>query len=102
MRIDFRKIKWFFQKCKRGYSDKDLWNLDNWILDMLEKVINDFKIQNNHSYPSNFDSMDDWTAELEYAHSLLKHLNEEYYEDLNHTKDKLFDWLKKYLFDLWD
>lgn len=114
MRIDFRKIKWFFQKCKRGYSDRDLWNLDNWILDILEKVINDFKIQNNHSYPSTFDSMDDWTAELEYAHSLLKHLNEikendsgyssyeEYYEDLNHTKDKLFDWLKKYLFDLWD
>ena len=119
MRIDFRKIKWFLQKCKRGYSDRDLWNLDNWILDMLEKVINDFKIQNNHSYPSTFDSMEDWTNELEYVHSLLKQINEanekgwswendtfssyeEYYNYLNETKDKIFDWLKKYLFDLWD
>lgn len=124
MRMDFkynmRKIKWFFQKCKKGYSDRDLWNLDNWILHTLEKVINDFKIQNNHSYPATFDSMEDWTAELEYIYSLLKQLNEanekgwswwkddtfssyeEYYNYLNDTKDKIFDWFKKYLFNLWD
>lgn len=30
-RIDRRKWRWFWQKNKRGFSDRDMWNLDQTI-----------------------------------------------------------------------
>ena len=38
-----RKIKWFFQKHTRGYSDRDLWNLDGHLSVLIYKRIEAFR-----------------------------------------------------------
>ena len=30
-----REVKWFWQRGKRGYSDRDVWNMDDWFLDII-------------------------------------------------------------------
>lgn len=57
-------IKNKYQKLTRGYSDKELWNLDatlaKWILPRLKA----FK-EHNIGYPSFKSSKEEWDAELE-------------------------------------
>lgn len=41
----FRKIKQRHQRAKRGYSDVDVWNFDNWFLDTIPKML--LELRNN-------------------------------------------------------
>lgn len=41
----FRKIKQRHQREKRGYSDVDVWNFDNWFLDTIPEMI--LELRNN-------------------------------------------------------
>ena len=31
-----KEIKWFFQRGFRGYSDRDVWNIDEWFLNIIK------------------------------------------------------------------
>lgn len=45
----FLEIKWFIQRGKRGYSDKDLWSLDYYLCEWMPEAIRSYK--NSLSWP---------------------------------------------------
>lgn len=62
---DFRyKIKWFFQRLFRGYSDIELWNLDDSIIKFTLPRLKAFRDQ-TQGYPSNIDTFEEWQAILD-------------------------------------
>jgi hypothetical protein len=46
-----KRIKWWFQKRIRGYSDNDLWNLDHFLAKFLHKVMSSYIAAKRISYP---------------------------------------------------
>lgn len=41
---DFKnKIKWTIQRARRGYSDDDVWNIDSWFLEIMPKMLKQFR-----------------------------------------------------------
>lgn len=58
-----KEIKWAFQRMKYGYSDCDVWNIDDWFLDSIVPMLQQLK-ENLHGYPSNY-TFDEWNDILE-------------------------------------
>lgn len=50
----YLNIKWFFQRLFRGYSDLDLWSLDQHLATIILKRIKAFRKQELHGYPAQF------------------------------------------------
>lgn len=46
----YREIKYFIQRGRKGYCDRDLWGIDEWLSDILPKAIREFK-KHNYGYP---------------------------------------------------
>jgi len=46
----FENIKWFWQRGKRGYSDRDLWNLDEYLTDLFISALRYLR-KNHYGYP---------------------------------------------------
>lgn len=55
----FYKIKWGLQKIFRGYSDIEIWNLDDTIIDFVLPRLKVFRKQTN-GYPPNLGSFEEW------------------------------------------
>lgn len=45
-----RRIKWFVQRGWRGYSDRDNWSIDSFLLDILPPMLENLR-KNTHGYP---------------------------------------------------
>ena len=63
-----RKIRWFFQRGIRGYSDKDLWSFDDYLSKVISKGLRQLAIQ-SHGCPHEFydeknDSCKEWAKTL--------------------------------------
>lgn len=52
--IMFARIKYFIQRGKRGYSDRDLWGLGYYISWLMTNALTDFE-KNMNSYPAKLD-----------------------------------------------
>jgi len=114
-----RPIKWFIQRGRRGYSDRDLWNLDSTIKLFLRNTIRDFQKLGN-SYPSDFKSYEDWQKVLKEMENLFTEATKDvgfitdekgawdqklYAKQSGRKKEmqnKAFDLLKKWCDGLWD
>ena len=93
----FRNLKAAWQRATRGYADRDTWNLDNWLLQVLPAAL-EHLAEHSHGWPSNdeFPEFEDWQ---EYLFKIAKDLREcqdcegndknEYYEDYMKQLD---DW----------
>ena len=104
-----RKIKCFFQRGKRGYSDCDIWSLDDYLLSWLPKAIRDLRNYRN-SYPSNL-THKKWQKTLT---RMAKGLGsgERFINSFNQDEKKIKKWKKefdegmklfhKHFFSLWD
>jgi len=55
LKLPFKKIKWAYQRVKRGYSDYDLGDMDIWFLETIPKMLQDFKDKNNAMPTSMFE-----------------------------------------------
>ena len=44
------EIHWFFQRGKKGYCEKDLWELDTWFCTTFAQMMKEFS-EKNISYP---------------------------------------------------
>jgi hypothetical protein len=53
-----KKIKWFFQRGIRGYSDNDVYELDYWFLKVIIPMLKQLE-KSNISYPANL-TMEEW------------------------------------------
>lgn len=72
----YREIKWFIQRGQRGYSDRDIWNLDYYLAELISKSV--LNLKNNHQgYPESkiIKTDEDWNEVLDkitYTFSTLK------------------------------
>lgn len=109
----FRHIKWSWQRITKGYSERDLFDLDYYYANLFSGTLKDFA-KGLHSYPGPEISYDEWRDALcDTADKFEKCHNydffttttnnyEEIYEQCKKYKDEGFDFLKKWFFHLWD
>jgi hypothetical protein len=70
IRYQLRKIKWFIQRGRRGYSDSDVWNLFSYLLEVLVPALEDLQ-RIKHGCPTVNENEDvedafkRWTEELQ-------------------------------------
>lgn len=86
-----KDIKWMFQRLIRGYSDCDLWNLDDYISKMMAKMLKDFKKNNINSHPSEFENIKDWHIALDKMIWAFENYNEDDYCFTYHGEMKCGD-----------
>lgn len=83
------KIKWAFQRMRRGFSDCDVWAIDVWFLKVIPKMLRQLK-DTTHSAPAfhegphiyagteeNDDNFQQWQNILSQMLDLLKEMNTE-------------------------
>ena len=124
------KVKWFYQRGSRGWSDRSAWSIDTWLVDnlipMLERLKND-----KHGIPASMYRKKD-LFEIEYSTDEADVLAEERWDDildeilhglkcakkiqdsdydwkdkklikrLNKSSQRSFELIGKHLFSLWD
>ena len=63
---DFFKcdVRWFFQKLFRGYSDIEIWNLDDTLARFVEPRLKKF-MDETCGFPPDYATFEDWKADLE-------------------------------------
>ena len=59
-----RRIKWKIQKQKRGWSDREIWNLDDTIVKWIVPRLKAYK-DTTQGYPGNLDSYELWQSMLD-------------------------------------
>ena len=115
--VDFYdNIRYFIQRGKRGYSDRDVWNFDCYIADILKGGITD--LRDKHSgYPTNLepdewdDILDTMIEGFDYYDKEDKLMDSEPYNDEVYMKeepklrkklDKSLKLFAKHFQSLWD
>ena len=112
------------QRFLRGWSDGDVWNMDDWFIDTVEPMLKHLR---DHGYaaPENLCSEDDtrepWEDTLtemikclhlmkrenaQMALGIRKPMSHQDYERINQlvdeNKNRFFELFSEYFFDLWD
>lgn len=70
---------YFVQRLFRGYSDRDLWNLDYTLGEIIVKHLKAFRNIKQMGYPSSFKDKEEWTKTLDdmiYGIDYLTHHDE--------------------------
>lgn len=110
------ELKMKYQRFKRGYADIDTWNLDGFIEETFRKMLMQFRDECN-GYPPNL-TPEKWEKILTEMIFLLGEMSEETCSkktDINSTveeiqekwdymtkcKDKFYNLMKKYHYQLW-
>lgn len=88
-----RKIKWFYQRGKRGYSDNDVWDLDYWFLNVIVPMLKQLN-KSNISYPANL-TMEEW-------HKILNKMIFYFTEANEETSSKQNEYDKAFRDILWN
>lgn len=98
-----RRIKFFYQRCRYGFDDSETWNLDStfysWFLPRLKR----FR-EVTCAYPSKFNSIDEWYAELDHNIELLEFLNKEDSfsdKDWDKKQEEFMNWFSTTIQGLW-
>lgn len=113
-----QNIKFFIQRGRKGYCDKDLWEINTWFSQTVSKMMKEFS-KKNLAYPEMSDTIcpgynemsekekfKKWT-ELTYQIGILleKSVGYTYPWEQDETriqaKDKAFDLIRDNFFDLW-
>jgi len=53
-----RAPKWWYQRAKRGYSDRDMWNADKYLAGVFAGIL-DWYIHNGHGVPMSYTDPND-------------------------------------------
>lgn len=59
------KIKWFFQRLFRGYSDYDLIDYGEFICQKILPSLKAWVAHERYGYPLDFESLEDWNKVLD-------------------------------------
>ena len=87
-----KKIKWFFQRGFRGYSDKDIWNIDKWFLNTIIPMLKQLKKEKN-GYPI-YMTEQQWDIILDNMIDSFKESTDEYCSEKNEYQEEYYN--KKY------
>jgi len=96
-----RHIKWFYQRRKYGFDDRDLWDLRTTIADFLSPRLEAFK-KGRHSFP--YDSTDEkWGEILDKMINSMDIIRKDELTTENYSELKEgLDFFREYFLDLWD
>ena len=127
----FKNFKYAWQRATKGYSDRDVWNLDVYYSELFYNTLTHLA-ETSHSYPGvkPWENEDDWynyLTEMAYLfRSCIKEADERYPDEFDYDnnaaeevekrfelsdivanqqvkeKNLAFDMLKKSFFQLWD
>ena len=61
---DIRWLKWWCQRAKRGFSDRDVWSIDYYLNSILPKMLRQLK-ETTHGYPGSVQGFKTWQNLLE-------------------------------------
>ena len=115
-----QNIKFFIQRGRKGYCDKDLWEMNTWFTRTVSRMMKEFS-KVNISYPEKSDAICPGYNEMSDKEKyqaftkLTYHIGElleqsggymhlwEYREEAERirAKDKAFDLIRDNFFDLW-
>lgn len=100
MKNILRKIKWAYQRAKRGYSDYDSWDIDNWFFTIAPEILNTY-LKDLHSWPGegkykNINSEEDWIKEITKLRDLFYECNIETCSETNPYDSKIDGLLDRY------
>lgn len=81
-------IKAAYQRITRGFAYRDLFNIDNWFLDIFPEMLKEFR-ENLHSFPGNseFPTFESWAAYLEEMETHFRNANENQKVELNEWEE---------------
>ena len=113
MKLFIRKLKFLKQRLTRGFSDKELWNLDCTLAKYILPRLKAFKDYHG-AYPSDL-TPEKWSKKLDemiwavdfilHEEEIMPEINEEnkkVYLAYLKRRDKGLKLFGKYLMDLWD
>lgn len=86
MRIKYKvenimnSLRWWFQKKRRGYSDLELWNLDDTIAKWIVPRLKAFR-DTTQAYPANLESFEQWQEMLGEMIFGFEFSSDEWYRD---------------------
>lgn len=76
----FRNMKWSHQRIKNGFSHRDTWNLDYYLLALIPATLETLAEQ-AHGYPEEYGSHEKWQAELRRVATLFREADLEFYTE---------------------
>ncbi len=68
----FKRIKWFFQRGRRGWADCDWWSMNSYISDMMPDLIR--KLKDGYGCPSEFYDKEVKNNECHKWHEILEEM----------------------------
>ena len=113
------------QRFKRGFSWGDVWDMDQWFMEIAKPMLTHLKT-NGNSYPNDFKSRDEWCAVLDEMIDCLELMEEDKvyeflgfrryedywrrttedrkkaYEIRENNKNRFFELFNKHFYDLWN
>jgi len=105
-----KQIKFFFQRGKRGWSEKDVWSIDYYLSEIIPQMIVHLR-SISHGHPVDL-SKEEWDKILEkieqgfIASKRMQDFDGEYNMEKYKEDEKLFkeamELFKEWYFDLWD
>lgn len=90
-----------WQRASKGYCYRDLWEINNWFLDIMSRMITEFK-ETTHGYPLDFKDLKEWKNELGQLSFLLKSAHGETSLEAKNIRRKALEKFMKNFDDLWD
>lgn len=100
-----REVKWFIQRGKRGWSERDVWSVDSY----LNKVIPEMLVElakTTHGVPSKYMKHEKWCNLLRGQASMYYLLQVQVdnwdFKNARKTLKKIHKFMDKYYFNLWD
>lgn len=113
------------QRFKRGYAYVDVWDMDQWFIEMAKPMLVHLRTHGN-SFPMEFNSRDEWCAILDEMIKCIDFMDEDsvksfigfpgidgwkrmtHEDDLQagkmmvENKNRFFELFSKHFYDLWD
>lgn len=113
-KIFFRQFKFAFQRATRGFSDKDTWDIDYYLLTLIPMLLNRF-LELNIGYPDRCETFENWQEiikniitkmnqvkeNLDTGTSLIENKEPLKQEEIEKLTKEAFDLLASNLYDLW-
>lgn len=103
-----REARYFIQRGRRGYSDRDVWSLDAYLADVIAGSVTQLR-RTDHGYPGMFDGPEPWEKILDEIVEGFSNAREpwdfhspEQEAERKAKLDLAMDHFKKYFHSLWD
>lgn len=75
LRDAYYNLKYRCQRFIRGYADEDIWNIDNWFLESMKKILPEY-LKRNDGHPISVNE-DEWHEILITMKGLLYEMDED-------------------------